>query len=128
MRAETSEVAKQLGQRIRNLRSALSYTQEELAELAEISVSFLSMIERGERFPHINTLAAVADALGVTLSQIVLGVNESQLNGRRVTLLPLIAYLENLNLGSSDVAALLLLAQTMFKEKAEQKASGGFPD
>ncbi len=47
MRASAATLGTQLGQRIRELRGALSFTQEELAERAAISVSFLSMIERG---------------------------------------------------------------------------------
>jgi len=45
-------------------------TQETLAERADISVSFLSMIERGERSPHIETLANIAEALEVTISEL----------------------------------------------------------
>lgn len=40
-------------------------TQERLAERAEISVSFLSMIERGERSPHLETLDRLALGLEV---------------------------------------------------------------
>ena len=40
-------------------------TQERLAERAEISVSFLSMIERGERSPHLETLEKLAYGLEV---------------------------------------------------------------
>ena len=45
-------------------------TQEELSERARISVSFLSMIERGERAPHLETLAAIAEALDVRLADL----------------------------------------------------------
>jgi transcriptional regulator with XRE-family HTH domain len=111
-----SQVGQQLGQRIRELRRALSYTQEQLAEKANISVSFLSMIERAERVPHVETLAVLSNALGVTLSQIFDGVNEPG-NDNKV-LLPLTVYLEKLPLGSGDVEALLLIAKTIFKDKA----------
>jgi transcriptional regulator with XRE-family HTH domain len=76
VRARGATVRTQLGQRIRELRGALSFTQEALAERAGISVSFLSMIERSERLPHIKTLAALSNALGITLSQLFLDVNE----------------------------------------------------
>ena len=45
-------------------------TQEDLAERADISVSFLSMIERGERAPHLQTLAHIASALEVELAEL----------------------------------------------------------
>ncbi len=57
-----SELNKRLGKRIRELRNMLSFTQEELAEKANISVSFLSMIERAQRMPHVETLAGAASA------------------------------------------------------------------
>ena len=59
-----SELGKRIGQRIRELRTQRPerWTQEELAERAQISVSFLSMIERGERVAHVETLAALANA------------------------------------------------------------------
>jgi transcriptional regulator with XRE-family HTH domain len=110
------EIARQLGHRIRELRAALSLTQEQLAERAKISVSFLSMMERGERLPHIKTLVVVSDALGISLSQMFAGMNEPDSNHRQA-LLPLMAHLENVNLDSADVAALLLIAKAMFRDR-----------
>jgi transcriptional regulator with XRE-family HTH domain len=52
-------------------------TQEDLAEKADISVSFLSMIERGERAPHIETLASIAGALEVELAELFLAAREA---------------------------------------------------
>jgi transcriptional regulator with XRE-family HTH domain len=57
-------------------------TQEDLAERADISVSFLSMIERGERAPHIETLAQVAAALGVEIAELFLAPRAERANGR----------------------------------------------
>lgn len=67
------DVVRQLGIRIRELRTTRQkgrMTQEDLAEKAEISVSFLSMIERGERAAHVLTLARLADGLGVELAEL----------------------------------------------------------
>src|SRR5260370_38802036 len=72
-----STVSVQLGQRIRDLRQALAFTLEELAEKADISVSFLSMIERAERVPHIKTLVSLAAALGITLSKLFLDLKRT---------------------------------------------------
>src|SRR4026209_2469031 len=73
-----SDLAKRLGQRIRDLRTQRPerWTQEDLAERAKISVSFLSMIERGERVAHVETLAALAEALGVSLAELFAAVHE----------------------------------------------------
>src|SRR6187549_1170608 len=71
-----SDLGKRIGQRIRELRTQRPerWTQEDLAERAKISVSFLSMIERGERVAHVETLAALAAALGVTLAELFAGL------------------------------------------------------
>ena len=113
-----STVSVQLGQRIRDLRQALAFTQEELAEKADISVSFLSMIERAERLPHIKTLVSLAAALGMTLSKLFVDLNGPQAKDEQTQALPLLAYLGTLRLSSGDVGALLLVAKVMFDRKS----------
>ncbi len=63
-----------LGRRIYELRRASEYSQEELAERAGISVSYLSMIERAERTPHVKTLEKLVSALDVSIAEIFRGV------------------------------------------------------
>jgi len=104
-RAIASAVAKQLGKRVRELRKRVSFTQEELAERSRISVSFLSMIERANRVPHVETLAMLADALGVSLAEIFTGVGAEKVS--QPTLAPLIQSVDGLPLEASDVEALL---------------------
>jgi transcriptional regulator with XRE-family HTH domain len=58
-------------------------TQEVLAERADISVSFLSMIERGERAPHIETLAHIAGALEVNLADLFAPARGEGRDGRK---------------------------------------------
>ena len=53
------------GRRIRALRKRKGMTQEQLAEAADISVDFLSLMERGVNAPSFATLERLADALGV---------------------------------------------------------------
>lgn len=60
-----SNIVRSVGRRVRELRTRAGMTQERLAERAEISVSFLSMIERGERSPHLETLDRLAYGLNV---------------------------------------------------------------
>jgi transcriptional regulator with XRE-family HTH domain len=59
-----------LGQRIKALRRERALTQERLAERADISVSFLSMIEGGRRVPHLSTVARLADGLELPLVEL----------------------------------------------------------
>src|SRR3954462_11690069 len=86
-----SELGKRIGQRIRELRTQRPdrWTQEDLAERAKISVSFLSMIERGERVAHVETLAALAEALGVALSEIFAGAEVPAENDTEALIRPL---------------------------------------
>jgi transcriptional regulator with XRE-family HTH domain len=51
--------------RIKALRAKRKLTQQELADACELSVSYISMLERGERSPPLDTLEALATAFGV---------------------------------------------------------------
>ncbi|MGE5359384.1 MAG: ATP-binding protein [Bacteroidales bacterium] len=55
------------GARLRALREAASFTQEELATIAGLSVHAVSALERGERRrPHVDTVRALSAALDLT--------------------------------------------------------------
>ncbi len=60
-----------IGQRIREFRKARGWTQEKLAELSGIEPSNISHIERGATKLSLPTLVAVANALEVSLDEIV---------------------------------------------------------
>jgi transcriptional regulator with XRE-family HTH domain len=53
------------GQNIRQLRANRRMSQADLAEKAEISIPFMSEIERGNKWPQPDNLAKIALALGV---------------------------------------------------------------
>ena len=54
-----------LSKNIKSLRSQRSLSQIELAEKADISIPFLSNIERSNKWPHPDTLVKIAKALDV---------------------------------------------------------------
>lgn len=110
-----SELGKRIGQRIRELRTQRPerWTQEELASRAQISVSFLSMIERGERVAHLETVAAICDALGVSLSDLFDGADSSDAYPSHV-LRPLSDFARSRRLTQRDVEKLLGVARAMF--------------
>ncbi len=60
------EELRKLGERVRNLRHHRGLTQEELAESLDLSVAYVSLIERGGRNPPYTTVVAIARALGVS--------------------------------------------------------------
>ncbi len=59
-----------LGRRVRSLREGLRLTQEEFAKRCGISVSFASLLERGERSPSYDTLLTIARALEVPVAEL----------------------------------------------------------
>jgi transcriptional regulator with XRE-family HTH domain len=60
-----------LARAIRELRIERGITQEALAHGAGITVGHLSKIERGLANPGWSTVEAIADALGVTMAEVV---------------------------------------------------------
>lgn len=67
---DTDNAAMSIGHVIRALRLERGLTQEELALEAEVATSNVSRVERGERQPTSALLGRLADALGMTISQI----------------------------------------------------------
>lgn len=65
------EELRRLGERIREQRRHRGLTQEALAETLELSVAYVSLIERGGRNPPYTTVVAIAKALDVPTARIV---------------------------------------------------------
>jgi transcriptional regulator with XRE-family HTH domain len=64
---------KELGERIRTERKKRGLTQGQLAEMADISESFMGHIERGGRTLSIETLAKLANSLNLSIEYIICG-------------------------------------------------------
>jgi transcriptional regulator with XRE-family HTH domain len=61
-----------LAKNLKSARERLGYTQMKLAELSNISPSFIGEIETGKKFPSSNSLQRIADALGMKPYQLLL--------------------------------------------------------
>jgi len=59
-----------LGKGIRFYRQQRELSQAALAESADISITFLSNIERGIKFPTSDTLSSIANGLGVDVYEL----------------------------------------------------------
>ena len=59
-----------LGRRIRKLRQAKGWTQQELGEYADMNYKFLGEIERGQQNPSFNVLMKIAGALGIEMTEL----------------------------------------------------------
>ena len=79
-----------IGNRIRQLRKDCGYTQEQLAEYAEISVDFLGLIETGRNSMSLKNLAKLATALNVTTDYLIFGTTPYKENARINTMLSVV--------------------------------------
>jgi len=64
----TKESWRNVGQRIRDLRKANRLTLRQLAKGSGMSINAISLVERGEVAPTVETLCKIASALGVSAS------------------------------------------------------------
>lgn len=62
-----------IGRRIRELRKMKGMTQIALADEVNLSPTYLSYLENGNKKPSINTVVTIANALGVTSDEILCG-------------------------------------------------------
>lgn len=62
-----------LGRRVRELRRGKKLTQEELAELVGISISFVGHIERAEKMASLDTIVRLCDVLDVPADYLLRG-------------------------------------------------------
>jgi transcriptional regulator with XRE-family HTH domain len=63
------------GRRVRSLRSDLGMSQEDLAAKCALDRTYVGGIERGERNPSLKNISKLAISLGVSLSQLMEGVD-----------------------------------------------------
>lgn len=64
-----------IGRRIRNLRLKNNMTQEKLADEIDISVAFMSRIERGTAHVNLKRLTQIAEILNVSPGYLLIGSN-----------------------------------------------------
>lgn len=60
-----------LGEAIRRVRKERGLSQEQLALTAEVDLSYLGRVERGDNAAALLTLKRIADALGVTMATLM---------------------------------------------------------
>lgn len=65
-----AKLLKVLGYRIRLLRTERGWSQERLAERAQVHVNYLGEVERGQRNPAIWNVSRIARALGMSLAEL----------------------------------------------------------
>ena len=73
-----SEITIALGKKIRSLRQARNWTQEQLAEYAELHVSYIVLLEKGANRATIETLEKLAKAFGISISDLVQSLDDER--------------------------------------------------
>ncbi len=113
---ETDEHLQGLARRIRGLRERRGLTQEDFAARCGISVSFASLLERGERSPSYETLVQVAAALRLPLSELFRREEEDEAGADL-----LVDFVRARQLTREDVERLLTVAELMFSEREHRR-------
>ena len=65
-----SDIAKAVGQRIRNYRTQKGLSQEKLAELSGCHPTYIGQLERGEKNATLESIERITSALDITLSKL----------------------------------------------------------
>lgn len=60
-----------IGKKIKERRIELGMKQEELAEKAGLSLSYIGMIERGEKIPRLEPFVTLLNVLGLTADEVL---------------------------------------------------------
>jgi len=74
-----TQILRLLAERIRMLREAKGWTQEQFAERAAMQRSYLGDLELGRRNPSVRTLVKVANAFGISVPELFEGGRKSKI-------------------------------------------------
>jgi transcriptional regulator with XRE-family HTH domain len=65
-----------LGKRIKELRAKQGFSQEAFADHCGLHRTAMSLIERGKRVPNLRTLVTIARGFGITVAELLRGVDK----------------------------------------------------
>lgn len=68
-----------LGDRIRELRGKRNWSQEEFADHCGLHRTAIGLLERAERVPRLDTLLTVSKGFGITVSELLRGLEKKNL-------------------------------------------------
>lgn len=75
---KSADLLKLLGERIRAIRKERNITQERLAELADLNLSYMSEIERGQANVSLCIVNSIAEALGTSVAELLVGISQGK--------------------------------------------------
>lgn len=103
-----------LGNRIRSERKKLNLTQEQLAELINVSTTYVGLVERGERSITLSKLIQVANSLGVSVDYLLTDSVSANASSQEKLLLQLFA-----SANDEEKNMILEMAKLIIKNKKE---------
>ena len=81
-----SNIAKVVGQRIRNYRTQKGLSQDKLAELSGFHPTYIGQLERGEKNATLESIEKITSALQISLSTLFEGVDSVSDGTRNIPL------------------------------------------
>jgi transcriptional regulator with XRE-family HTH domain len=120
------ELLQALARRLRALRERQGLTQEDFAARCGISVSFASLLERGERSPSYETLVQISDALEISLADLFREPGEAA-GYDDPYYVKLLELARRRRLTRAQVDRLVAVAEAMFNEAGERPATAPRP-
>jgi transcriptional regulator with XRE-family HTH domain len=73
-KTQTSVNHRQIGYRIKEVREQNRLSQAQLAEITDLSVSYISHIENAKRKASLESIIRIVNALGITVDELLAGV------------------------------------------------------
>ena len=118
-----------LGERIKNRRTELGWTQDVLAQRAKISKGFLSDLENNKRNMSADTLLDVAKELGLSLDYLMTGSDGDPAMDERFDFPPALTDLaKRLNLSFPHMLMLLQMRRQILANRSSTKKVAGGDD
>ncbi len=121
--AESSQIAQEIGAKIRYLRLKRGMSQETLALNCDMNPAFLGHVERGMRCPTVNTLQRICNGLGITLTELILtqsGVEQTPNDPRNASVQHVLDVMSHLTPPQAErMAAIVENAYQLLDEKNE---------
>ena len=70
-KASNDELRKEVGKRIKLLRTAKGWNQQKLADEADLTQSAIAQFEKGERLPSTTALQSITGAFGISMESLL---------------------------------------------------------
>ncbi len=117
--ANTTNIRKEIGQRIRALRKKRGFTQEDMADRCNLHWTYIGGLERGERNPTLTTMKRIADGLKVDLHTLLgrPGAEETSLSPREKKEGNILKWLHKKDESAVDLAARLVKEVVHWQDK-----------